>query len=139
MTAVMILYFVVRQGDDITPYSHVFRLHLIANACCLKRAAAFINLVKIISQDGCICHLTTRTVAVGNCYQSATTTFFCQHVHIWSVSILKKGFPSKFLHCMVCHAITKNNYMFHKNDITCWLIDIMLANTPAAVTPAPAP
>ena len=57
MTAVMILYLSVVEGDDIASDCHVVGAHLVANTGSFERSPTLIHLVEVITEDSCVCHL----------------------------------------------------------------------------------
>ena len=126
----------VLQLDDVAAEGEVVGVQVIADACGLKGATSFINLILIIAQDGAVGHLRPWQIAFGNGGQATCTPFTRQHVHIRSVGILQQSLAAQTVHGVISHAVSQDNDVFHAYTLA---IDMMLANTPAAVTLAPAP
>ena len=104
-----------------------------AYAGSLQGAPSLVDEVLVVAQDAAVGHFAARMETVGDGLEHATTAIAGQEVEVWRIGILQEGFSSQLLDRPVGHAVSKYNQMFHQAKL------IMSANTPAAVTLAPAP
>ena len=149
MAAVVVLYPAAFHTDDIAAHGQVARLKIVADTRRFKGAAPFIYLVLVVTEDAAVCHLTAWQEPVGHGNQSAAASLPRQHIHVWGVGILQRGLSTEPFHPVVCHSVAQDYYVLHILICSFWqpadksayilAIDIILAKTPAAVTPAPAP
>ena len=104
----------VSKCDDIAADGKVVVGHLVSYACRFQRAATFIYLVEVVSQDGGIGNLRTRRESFGHSNEPAGASLAGQQVHHRLMGILKKCLATQSLHREVGHTITQNNNVFHK-------------------------
>ena len=104
-----------------------------AYAGSLQGAPSLVDEVLVVAQDAAVGHFAARMESVGDGLEHATTAIAGQEVEVWRIGILQEGLSSQLLDRPVGHAVSKYNQMFHQAKL------IMSANTPAAVTLAPAP
>ena len=114
VSAVMVLYPAVGQGHYIAPHGQVVGAHLVADARRLKRPAAFIDFVEVVTEYGGVGHFASGMVAFGYGDEAACAPLACQHVHIWRVGVLQWGFPSKPFYRVVGHAVAEYYDVFHR-------------------------
>ena len=113
VAAVVGQYLVVLQRDDVAAQGQVVVGHLVADGCCLKGAAPFVDLVEVVAQNGRVGHLRAWLEAVGYGSQASGASHPGQHVHIGCLGILQQRPSSQALHTVVGHAVTKDYYSFH--------------------------
>lgn len=121
------------QGDEVATQGEVVVSEIHANAGGLQRTTTLVDQMLVITKDATIGHLATGMEAICHGAQKATSAHACQTVEIRCMSMLKQGLSTQCLVVPIGHAIAKDYNMFHHAN------DIMSANTPAAVTDAPAP
>ena len=88
MSAVVVVYFAVEEGNDVAAHGHVLRLHLVAYGSGLQRAAALVYFIEVVAQDGGVGHLAARMESLGDGVQAAGLAVLGQQVHIGCVGKL---------------------------------------------------
>ena len=125
----------VLECNDVAADGKVVVTHLIADRGGLQGAAALVDLVQVVTENGGVGHLGAWRETFGNGDETTCAATAGQLIHHGLVGILQQGLPAESLDGKICHSISKNDYMFHQM----LAIDMILAKTPAAVTAAPAP
>lgn len=135
----MILQDISFRTNQIATHCHLARLQIDTDAGSLEWSAPFVYFRKIVSQDRHIGYFTSRMEPVGYGYQPSVPSHTGQFIHIRRFCILQERLVSQRLYSPVGHSVTQYDDVFHKLLFYTFAMLIMSANTPAAVTPAPAP
>ena len=106
MSSMVVLYLSICNGYDVAPYREVVGPHLITNGCRLKRSASFIDLIKVIAQNGGVGNFRAWCEAIGDGDEASCASALGEHVHIWCIGKLHRSFSSEPLNGMVGHTIT---------------------------------
>src|SRR5574344_1284617 len=106
-------------------------MQFISDRSSLKRATSFIYLVEVVSENGRISYFATRSKSTWDGLQSSCPSHFSQAVHVFRACIFQECFSTKSFNGVVSHSVAQYDDMFQCDYILA--IDMMLANTPAAV------
>ena len=135
----MVFNMIAFNANDVTTHCHLARFQIYTDAGSFQRSSSFINFRQVIAQNGHIRDLTTGMETIGNSFQPSRTSHARQFIHIRRFCILQERLVSQRLYSPVGHSVTQYDDVFHKLLFYTFAMLIMSANTPAAVTPAPAP
>ena len=112
MTFFILLLF-LRKGDKIAAERYVVRCHLCANAQRFQRRSSRVIFLRIISDHGKVCRITSRSHPLRYSPDHADLGFFRETIHIRRAGRLQRCPASQFLQGLIRHTVTQNNNIFH--------------------------
>ena len=117
VAAVMGNYLSVLYCYQVTAQRQVVGFHFVAYACRLQWSSSFVHLVKVVAENCCVCYFRARRETLGDCDESSTASFACQHVHHGFVGILQRSLSAQTFYGVVSHSVAQYDNSFHCLDI----------------------
>ena len=138
ITRRVVLDIVPLQADDVAAHGHLVVRDRHLHRGCLQRPTTLKDLSHVIAQQSEVGYLRPRVEALGHSGQSAVDALSGNAVNVRFYSRLQRCLVAQLLNGFVGGSIGQDDEVFHVFYLI-FAILIISANTPAAVTAAPAP
>ena len=102
---IFIIFFLIRNSNDITTNRHIGIFHIHADTQSFQRRSSCIIFFWIISHNSQICSITSRFHSFRNGLCHTDFRYFCQFIHHRCICIFQRSFISQFFDRTICHSI----------------------------------
>ena len=110
---VIVVLLILCHGDKVAAEHHIGVLHVNTYTDRLKRTSAGIEFLRIVTHCGKIRHITAGCQVFGHIAHKSHGSVSAHIVYVGFVCGFERSFAAQLVHRIICHAVSKNNYVLH--------------------------